>query len=100
MKKALIFGVTGQDGSYLAEILLEKGYQVHGLQRKSATGNTRNIRHLMADSQLRQHYIGKSQKCCQKFNWKTTTNQILKIYQKGIDAKENRLHPHHLAITN
>jgi GDPmannose 4,6-dehydratase len=46
-KKALIFGVTGQDGSYLAEILLEKGYEVHGMYRKSATGNLLNIQHLI-----------------------------------------------------
>ena len=45
--KALIFGVTGQDGSYLSEILLEKGYEVHGMIRKSATGNTKNIDHLI-----------------------------------------------------
>ncbi|MCE9554311.1 MAG: GDP-mannose 4,6-dehydratase [Planctomycetes bacterium] len=43
MKKALIFGITGQDGSYMAELLLEKGYEVHGMYRRSATGNTRNI---------------------------------------------------------
>ncbi len=49
MKKALILGVTGQDGSYLAEILLEKGYEVHGLVRRSATGNTRNIQYLLDD---------------------------------------------------
>ena len=47
MKKALIFGVTGQDGSYLAEILLEKGYAVYGMVRRSATGNTKNIQHLL-----------------------------------------------------
>ncbi|MCX6056536.1 MAG: GDP-mannose 4,6-dehydratase [Chloroflexi bacterium] len=47
MKKALIFGVTGQDGSYLAEVLLEKGYEVHGMVRRSATGNTLNIEHLL-----------------------------------------------------
>ncbi len=47
MKKALIFGVTGQDGSYLSEILLEQGYQVCGLIRKSAAGNTQNIDHLI-----------------------------------------------------
>lgn len=46
-KKALILGITGQDGSYLAELLLEKGYEVHGLIRRSATGNTRNIDHLL-----------------------------------------------------
>ena len=47
MNKALIFGVTGQDGSYLAEVLLEDGYEVCGVVRKSATGNTRNINHLL-----------------------------------------------------
>jgi len=52
MKKALILGVTGQDGSYLAEILLEKGYEVHGVVRRSATGNTRNIEHLIQNSKV------------------------------------------------
>ena len=47
MKKALILGITGQDGSYLAELLLSKGYEVHGMIRKSATGNTKNIKHIM-----------------------------------------------------
>ena len=55
MKRALIFGVTGQDGSYLAEILLEKGYEVHGMVRRSATGNTRNIDHLINDLKLFDH---------------------------------------------
>lgn len=49
MKKALILGVTGQDGSYLSDILIEKGYEVHGMIRKSATGNTTNINHLIND---------------------------------------------------
>jgi GDPmannose 4,6-dehydratase len=52
MRKALILGVTGQDGSYLADILLEKGYEVHGMVRRSATGNTRNIEHLIRDPEL------------------------------------------------
>lgn len=52
MKKALILGVTGQDGSYLADLLLEKGYEVHGLVRKSATGNLTNIRHLLDDKNI------------------------------------------------
>ena len=52
MKKALVLGVTGQDGSYLAEILLEKGYEVYGMIRRSATGNTRNIDHLIEDSKV------------------------------------------------
>ncbi len=46
-KKALILGITGQDGSYLAEVLLEKGYEVHGFIRRSATGNTTNIQHFL-----------------------------------------------------
>ena len=46
-KKALIFGITGQDGSYMAELLLDKGYEVHGLIRRSATGNKRNIVHIL-----------------------------------------------------
>ncbi len=47
MKKALITGITGQDGSYLAELLLSKGYQVFGLVRRLSTPNTENIRHLL-----------------------------------------------------
>ncbi len=48
-KKALITGITGQDGSYLAELLLGKGYEVHGLIRRSSTFNTRRIDHLYVD---------------------------------------------------
>ena len=49
MKRALITGVTGQDGSYLAELLLSKGYEVHGLIRRSSSFNTGRIEHLYAD---------------------------------------------------
>lgn len=49
MKKALITGITGQDGSYLAELLLEKGYEVHGLIRRASTFNTSRIDHLYQD---------------------------------------------------
>jgi len=49
MKKALITGITGQDGSYLAELLLEKGYKVHGLIRRSSTFNTDRIDHIYSD---------------------------------------------------
>ena len=51
-RKGLILGITGQDGSYLAELLLEKGYEVHGLIRRSATGNTKNIDHLLGQITL------------------------------------------------
>ncbi len=47
MKRALITGITGQDGSYLAELLLEKGYEVHGLVRRSSVSNDGRIRHLI-----------------------------------------------------
>ena len=52
MKKALITGITGQDGSYLAELLLEKGYEVHGLIRRSSSFNTGRIEHLYQDPHL------------------------------------------------
>src|SRR5882672_4683539 len=49
MKKALITGITGQDGSYLAELLLAKGYEVHGIIRRASTFNTSRIDHLYRD---------------------------------------------------
>lgn len=49
MKKALITGITGQDGSYLAELLLSKGYEVHGIIRRASTFNTKRIDHLYKD---------------------------------------------------
>ena len=52
MKKALITGITGQDGSYLTEILIEKGYQVHGIIRKSSSFNTGRIDHLYNDKNI------------------------------------------------
>jgi len=52
MKKALITGITGQDGSYLAELLLEKGYEVHGMIRRSSSFNTGRIDHLFNDPKI------------------------------------------------
>ncbi len=52
MKKALITGITGQDGSYLAELLLEKGYEVHGIIRRSSSFNTGRIDHIFNDPSL------------------------------------------------
>lgn len=52
-KTALIFGITGQDGSYLAELLLEKGYEVHGVIRRASTFNTKRIDHLYNDRHTR-----------------------------------------------
>jgi GDPmannose 4,6-dehydratase len=49
MKVALITGITGQDGSYLAEFLLDKGYKVHGIKRRTSLINTQRIDHLYKD---------------------------------------------------
>lgn len=58
MKKALITGVTGQDGSYLAEFLLGKGYQVHGIKRRASLFNTQRIDHIYEDPHVdRQHFV-------------------------------------------
>jgi len=61
MKKALITGVTGQDGSYLTELLLEKGYEVHGIKRRASLFNTQRVDHIYEDphvehSRFRLHY--------------------------------------------
>ena len=53
MKKALITGITGQDGSFLAEFLIEKGYEVHGIMRRSSSFNTARIEHLYLDEWVR-----------------------------------------------
>ncbi|NOX75781.1 MAG: GDP-mannose 4,6-dehydratase [Gammaproteobacteria bacterium] len=58
MKKALITGITGQDGSYLAELLLEKGYEVHGIKRRASSFNTQRVDHLYQDPhEGRQNFI-------------------------------------------
>ncbi|HEY8991961.1 MAG TPA: GDP-mannose 4,6-dehydratase [Luteolibacter sp.] len=61
MKKALITGITGQDGSYLAELLLEKGYEVHGIKRRASLFNTERVDHIYEDphvehARFRLHY--------------------------------------------
>ncbi|AXR05500.1 GDP-mannose 4,6-dehydratase [Salinimonas sediminis] len=57
MKKALISGVTGQDGSYLAEFLLEKGYEVHGIKRRASSFNTQRIDHIYEDPHDNPRFI-------------------------------------------
>lgn len=58
-KKALITGITGQDGSYLAEFLLERGYEVHGIIRRSSSFNTSRIEHLYLDELLKDMHISR-----------------------------------------
>ena len=60
-KTALITGITGQDGAYLADLLLQKGYEVHGVKRRSSSFNTQRIDHIyqhphVEDSKLKLHY--------------------------------------------
>ncbi len=58
MKKALITGITGQDGAYLAELLLSKGYEVHGIKRRSSLFNTQRIDHIYEDPHIEnQHFV-------------------------------------------
>ena len=58
MKKALITGITGQDGSFLAELLLDKGYEVHGIVRRASVHNTQRIDHII--KKLHQQKDGQS----------------------------------------
>ena len=57
VKKALITGITGQDGSYLAELLLQKGYEVHGIVRRSSSFNTGRIDHIINDESLKDRFF-------------------------------------------
>lgn len=57
MKKALITGITGQDGSYLAEFLLEKGYEVHGIKRRASSFNTQRIDHIYQDPHIKDAHF-------------------------------------------
>ena len=60
MKKALITGVTGQDGSYLAEFLLNRGYEVHGIIRRSSSFNTKRIEHLYIEEYIEDMHNAKN----------------------------------------
>ena len=80
MKKALITGVTGQDGSYLAELLLEKGYEAHGLIRRASTSSN--------DYQtLRQRCHGVA---ADTFSSEATTAQLVAIYDSILASTERR----------
>ena len=56
-KVALITGITGQDGSYLAEFLLEKGYVVHGIKRRSSLFNTQRVDHIYEDPHIEKYTL-------------------------------------------
>jgi GDPmannose 4,6-dehydratase len=76
VKKALITGITGQDGSYLAELLLAKGYQVHGLKRRTSLFNTARIDHLYQDPHV-EH-----QKLVLHYGDLTDTSSLIRVVQQ------------------
>ncbi|MBX6952117.1 GDP-mannose 4,6-dehydratase [Providencia rettgeri] len=76
MKKALITGITGQDGSYLAELLLDKGYEVHGIKRRSSIFNTARIDHIYQD----QHEL--SPKFILHYGDLTDTSNLVRLVQE------------------
>ncbi len=80
MRKALITGITGQDGSYLAEFLLEKGYEVHGIIRRSSSFNTGRIEHLYLDPVIEDMHNTK--KIQLHYGDMTDSTNIISIIQK------------------
>ncbi len=76
MKKALITGITGQDGAYLAELLLSKGYEVHGVKRRSSLFNTSRIDHLYEDPHV------KNQKFLLHYGDLTDSTNLIRIVQE------------------
>jgi GDPmannose 4,6-dehydratase len=76
-KKALITGITGQDGSYLAEFLLEKGYEVHGIIRRSSSFNTGRIEHLYIDELIRDQH--KKQKVKLHYGDLTDSSNLIRL---------------------
>lgn len=76
MKKALITGITGQDGSYLAEFLLEKGYEVHGIKRRASSFNTQRIDHIFQDPHV------KNPKLKLHYGDLTDTSNLVRILQE------------------
>jgi GDPmannose 4,6-dehydratase len=94
MKRALITGITGQDGSYLAELLLDKGYEVHGIKRRSSSLNTERVDHLYQDphEQDRKFFL--------HYGDMTDTSSIIRIVQ-GIQPEEiyNLAAQSHVAVS-
>lgn len=80
MKKALITGINGQDGSYLAELLLEKGYEVHGIIRRSSTFNTERIEHLYIDTLLRD--LHNNRKIMLHYGDMTDSTNLIRLVQQ------------------
>ena len=94
MKKAIITGVTGQDGSYLAEFLLDKGYQVHGVKRRSSSFNTERIDHIYQDPHVKgRNFILHYGDMCDS----TNLTRILKLVEP--DEVYNLAAQSHVAVS-
>ena len=85
MKKALITGITGQDGSYLTELLLEKGYEVHGIIRRSSSFNTERIEHLYIEELIRD--LHSERKVTLHYGDMTDSSNLIRLIQE-IKPKE------------
>ena len=79
-KTALITGITGQDGSYLAEFLLEKGYEVHGIIRRSSSFNTGRIEHLYLEDAIRDMH--KNRKVILHYGDMTDSESMIRIIRE------------------
>ena len=99
MKKALITGITGQDGSYLAEFLLEKGYEVHGTKRRASSFNTDRIDHIFQDSHVEHQKLFYTDKTF--LNSKDVIKCIEKYYLHNKPYKPSYLlYEYHQKISN
>ena len=99
MKKALITGITGQDGSYLVELLLEKGYQVHGIKRRASSFNTARIDHLYQDPHETDNNGQKPQFILHYGDLTDSTNLIRIIQQVQPDEIYNLGAQSHVAVS-
>ena len=79
-KTALITGITGQDGSYLAELLIEKGYEVHGIIRRSSSFNTERIEHLYIEELIRD--LHSQRKVTLHYGDMTDSTNLIRLIQE------------------
>ena len=89
-KKALIFGITGQDGSYLAELLLKKKYEVHGVKRRSSSINTSRIDHMYQDPHQKKRKLTILIEIDGRLKTSNIAHQLLKKFKyKIVDSKND-----------
>ena len=92
-KKALITGITGQDGSYLSEFLLKKNYKVHGIKRRTSLFNTQRIDHLYKDPQESSNFI------LHHGDMTDSSSLLRNIQQVNTDEMENLATQSHDAVS-